>query len=271
MPFDLRQVRYALAAAKFGSQSLAARSFGVDEGEIAQGIASLERQLGKSLFEPAGPTLVISAEGTRFFRDAERLIWRAEQIVSRVAEIPGHDESPDTQIDALRHVEAPCTCGDDSHGDAPTETPDRGDAALGSGPAARSGDTAEDYADLCRALLAARLLISRAFGTDLFADPASETLLDLYIREHDGITTSLTSIWNGSNIAYGTSRRSLAIMESRGLVSRVTDRQDRRRTLVLLTETARAQIEACLDVIQGRSPAGLGGRLSVGTRGALFG
>lgn len=38
-------------------------------------------------------------------------------------------------------------------------------------------------------------------------------------------------------------------MERRGLIARMPDTKDGRRTLVLLTDLARIQLEACLDII----------------------
>jgi len=50
------------------------------------------------------------------------------------------------------------------------------------------------HATIARAILAARKNAGQRFGFDLAVDPIGDMLLDLYIREHDGRTTSLSSL-----------------------------------------------------------------------------
>lgn len=261
MPFDLRQLRYALATAKLGSYHHAARTCGVSEKTIAAGVAALGSVLRLNLFEQTGAGVLPTPDGVRFLREAEHLIWRAEQIAALATGMPVGEGTGNGLLGRFEIVDAPCSCGDDlvtGSLDAIDDQKPRAVPSVAGG--AETADRSADYADLCRSILAARQLMARSFGTDLFADPAGEMLLDLYIREHDGIATSITNIWNPSNAAYGTARRSLAIMERRGLVVRTPDRQDRRRTLVLITDVARTQIEACLDVILDRPGHGQTGR-----------
>ncbi|SNS69137.1 regulatory helix-turn-helix protein, lysR family [Sphingomonas laterariae] len=256
MPFDLRQLRFAVATAKLGSYHHAARTCGVSEAAIAEGVAELAALLRLQLFEPVGAAILPTPDGMRFLREAEHLIWRAEQIAALATGTPAGDGTGNTLLGRFEIVGAPCACGDDLVSGSLAAIDDQEPRTIppvASDPEkAAIGDPTSDYVDLCRSILAARQLMARSFGVDLFADPAGEMLLDLYIREHDGIATSITNIWNPSNVAYGTARRSLAIMERRGLVIRTPDREDRRRTLVLITDVARAQIEACLDVILDR-------------------
>jgi len=255
MPFDLRQLRYALAAAKLGSHHHAARACNVEEDLIAENIAALERQLRRKLFEPAGTGILPTPDGLRFFREAEHLLWRADQISSLLAAMPGETSALSSPFISLEAADEPRTYSDQAMTIADVDDINQKSAlAIDPRDAPQtevSDDTPSKHADLCRSILAARKLMGRAFGADLFADPAGEMLLDLYVREDDGIATSITSIWNASNAAYGTARRSLSIMESRGLITRTPDMHDGRRTLVLLTDSARRQIEACLDVILG--------------------
>ena len=255
MPFDLRQLRYALAAAKLGSHHHAARACDVEEDLIAENIATLERQLRRKLFEPAGAGILPTPDGLRFFREAEHLLWRADQISSLLAAMPGEAGALDCPFIDLEAADTSPTRSDQTMSiafvDDINEKPPFATDFLNAVPLRAPEEKPSKYADLCRSILAARKLIGRAFGADLFADPAGEMLFDLYVREDDGIVTSITSIWNASNAAYGTARRSLSIMESRGLITRAPDVHDGRRTLVFLTDSARRQIEACLDVILG--------------------
>lgn len=266
MPFDLKQLRYALAAAKLGSYHHAARTCGVSEKTIAEGIAALDKLLGRKLFEPAGAGILPTPNGMRFLREAEHLLWRAEQIASLVAAIPGGNAGMGELFSGFEIADTPCACSDHSVTGNFTAIADRTPRVTGAELGDLPGDRSNEYVDLCRSILAARKFMGRAFGSDLFADPAGEMLLDLYVREHDGITTSITTIWNASNAAYGTARRSLSIMERRGLIALTPDTQDGRRTLVLLTGDARAQIQACLDIMLGRSATGQGGRSAIGSR-----
>lgn len=249
MPFDLRQLRYALAAAKLGSYHHAARTCGVSEETIAESISALDGLMRVNLFEPAGTGILPTADGIRFLREAEHLLWRAEQIASLAAAIPGQEDESGKLFGHFEIAEPLCGCSDHNETSALTQKPELGPDVMVAAVDAQSGDRSNAYVDLCRSILSARQLMGRAFGTDLFADPAGEMLLDLYVREHDGMTTSISKIWNASNAAYGTARRSLGIMERRGLIARSADTQDGRRTLVLLTDLARAQLEACLDII----------------------
>ncbi|WP_298670745.1 winged helix DNA-binding protein [uncultured Sphingomonas sp.] len=105
------------------------------------------------------------------------------------------------------------------------------------------------YVSIAEAILAARRKFGRSFGFDLATDAAGDMLLYLYIREHEGRSTSLSALWGASNVAYSTARRCVAEIEQRGIVQRVPDPTDGRRYLVRLTAAARQQIEAGLDLI----------------------
>lgn len=119
-----------------------------------------------------------------------------------------------------------------------------------------SGNTAENqtpgrasFVPIAEAVLAARLKFGRSFGFDLATDPTGEMLLYLYIREHQGRSTSLSALWGASNVAYSTARRCVAEIEQRGVIRRLPDRTDGRRRLVQLTPLAREQLDAGLGLI----------------------
>lgn len=262
MPFDLKQLRYALAAAKLGSYHHAARHCDVEENTIVEAIAALDERLRLALFETIGSGVLPTAAGRRFLREVEHLLWRADQIASLMTTMEAQTGYSDELPDDIPIGEAPCACGDHLE---PVEfealSPIAGAATVvpaGASTGAHPDTADNDYVELCRSILAARKVMGRVFGSDLFADPPGEMLLDLYVREHDEVTTSITKTWNASNASYGTARRSLAIMEERGLIARVADVQDGRRTLVQLTKTAREELEACLDIILRRADWGTG-------------
>ena len=117
-------------------------------------------------------------------------------------------------------------------------------------PARCRSQEAASYAAIAEAILTSRKKFGRAFGFDLATDPNGDMLLYLYIREHDGRTTSLSALWGASNVAYSTARRCVTAMEERGVVQRFPDPSDGRRYLVGLTPRAHQLIEAGLELVR---------------------
>jgi DNA-binding MarR family transcriptional regulator len=87
----------------------------------------------------------------------------------------------------------------------------------------------------------------KAFGTDLFSDPAWSMLLDLYVNGHAGRTVSVSSLSIGANVPLTTGTRWVALIERAGLIRREADRFDRRRTLVSLTQDGLEKVNDALD------------------------
>jgi hypothetical protein len=244
MPFDLNQLRYALCVSQHGSFSLAANALGTTQALLEGEVSALEARIGLTLFEPVGDGLRYTQRGAHFLHDAEHLLWRAEQVALRLSGARSVIQQPAYRFEDMGDPGTACACNPPSVAVAPrvhvVETePDTLDP----------DDRTCRYADLCRAILAARKRAGRAFGNDLISDPASEMLLDLYVREHEGLTTSSTSFWGAASSALGTARRSLTTMERRGFVVRTGDPSDGRRALVQLTPSAREQLEECFEVI----------------------
>lgn len=246
MPFELNQLRYALCVSRHGSFGRAADVLGTSETMVENIVSALETRVGLTLFEPAGDELRPTARGQDFLQDAEQLLWRADQVSLRLADArsasrddpfhfrPDQDlGEPQSFVQTLppgggcMHLVPSCS--------GPPDPP--------------QVDPTQRYVDLCRAILAARKRAGRAFGHDLISDPASEMLLDLYVREHEGLATSITCFWGAASSALGTARRSLTMMERRGFVIRNGDPSDGRRALVQLTPSAREQLEECFEVI----------------------
>lgn len=85
-----------------------------------------------------------------------------------------------------------------------------------------------------------------AFGAKLFQDPAWDILLDLYINQHSGRRTSVTDLFHSGPSSPTTILRWLAILEQRGLVSRLSDPHDRRRNYIALTAPGVEKMERAL-------------------------
>lgn len=87
---------------------------------------------------------------------------------------------------------------------------------------------------------------------DLFADPAWDLLLDLLVSETEGRTVSTTAACLASGVAVSTAMRYIHLLEDRGLVMRVPDRNDARRVFVQLSPAGRREMVAYLRLIAGR-------------------
>ncbi|MFN7128938.1 MAG: LysR family transcriptional regulator [Brevundimonas sp.] len=80
--FDLRHLRYAIAAADHGSFYRAARSLNTEQSTVSRNILKLERSVGMPIFErsPAGVTLTLA--GSAFIRGAKPLLASADKLVA---------------------------------------------------------------------------------------------------------------------------------------------------------------------------------------------
>lgn len=74
-----------------------------------------------------------------------------------------------------------------------------------------------------------------ALGPGLFADPAWNILLDLFLSDESGRDLSVTAVCIGSRSSAATALRYITLLVQRGLVDRIADEHDGRRTYVRLT------------------------------------
>lgn len=81
---------------------------------------------------------------------------------------------------------------------------------------------------------------------NLFADPAWFILLDLFVRQHSGLQTSVSSACHASFSPVTTALRHLAILTERKIIEREYDPVDQRRVFLKLTEEAIAEIQRTL-------------------------
>ncbi|MDO6415162.1 winged helix DNA-binding protein [Sphingomonas sp. BIUV-7] len=84
-------------------------------------------------------------------------------------------------------------------------------------------------------------------GDRLFADPAWEVLLDLYIQQAEGRVVNISSACLATKVPLTTGLRWLNLLREGGLIERTADPHDRRRTLVSLTPEAIQKIGLSLD------------------------
>lgn len=91
-----------------------------------------------------------------------------------------------------------------------------------------------------------RNLRAEYFDFCLFGEPAWDILLDLFIAKAGGLRISVTSACIASRVPPTTALRWLNVLERRDLILRDTDRTDKRRTWVELSDQGFQAMAACL-------------------------
>ena len=86
-----------------------------------------------------------------------------------------------------------------------------------------------------------------ADDTRLFGEPAWDMILDLYIHQAQGRPTSITAACIGSHAPATTALRYIDLLCDLGWVEKIPDDNDRRRSLLALTPSAKERINGYLD------------------------
>jgi DNA-binding MarR family transcriptional regulator len=86
----------------------------------------------------------------------------------------------------------------------------------------------------------------RHFDGGLFAEPAWDILLDLFVANIDGIRVSITSACLATSCPPTTALRWITVLESQKLVERAGDAKDQRRSWLYLTELGTKKMTAYL-------------------------
>lgn len=84
MPFDIRQLRYAVAAADHGSFYRASRALDIDQSTLSRNILKLERGLGTPIFERSRAGVTITLAGAAFLRSARSMVAAADKMAARM-------------------------------------------------------------------------------------------------------------------------------------------------------------------------------------------
>lgn len=134
--------------------------------------------------------------------------------------------------------------------EAPADPPDRSDrlaallreltarvaeleAATGTGPAVAFSD--EKLAAIATAFYRARQRRAAYFDAELFAEPAWDMLLDLFVNSVRGVRVPTTSLCLAANVSHATGTRWIGQLQAAGLLLRKKEFLDRRYNLVEMT------------------------------------
>lgn len=82
MSFDIRQLRYAIAAADHGSFYRAARALDMEQSTLSRSILKLERSIGMPIFERSRAGVTMTLAGTAFIRGAKPMVATADKLVA---------------------------------------------------------------------------------------------------------------------------------------------------------------------------------------------
>jgi hypothetical protein len=103
------------------------------------------------------------------------------------------------------------------------------------GETAPPGFQAPDLAQVAHLIYHNRREREALLGTDLFADPGWDILLDLYIQEARGKSVNVSSACLAACAPSTTGLRWLAVLEARGLIKTHSDVKDKRVRYLSLT------------------------------------
>lgn len=133
-------------------------------------------------------------------------------------------------------------------------TDDRGDCRRGHRPDQKEGRDAivppattpvpfGSNAELARALIRLRRQRDRLLGSELFADPAWDMLLDLFVNTDAQRNISASSLCIAAAVPPTTALRHIAVMEKRGIIARRKDPRYDRRVFIVLTPEWHAKVD----------------------------
>jgi DNA-binding MarR family transcriptional regulator len=105
-----------------------------------------------------------------------------------------------------------------------------------------------------RALLKLRRQRDRFFGSDLFADPAWDILLELYASELGQFRVSISHLCIAAAVPTTTALRWIGLLENEGLVGRRRDPTDGRRQFIMLSEKALAAMNSYFRTVPAGTP-----------------
>lgn len=82
MSFDIRQLRYAIAAADHGSFYRAARALDVEQSTLSRAVLKLEISVGMPIFKRSRAGVTMTQAGNAFIRGAKPMVATADKLVA---------------------------------------------------------------------------------------------------------------------------------------------------------------------------------------------
>lgn len=98
-------------------------------------------------------------------------------------------------------------------------------------------------------------LMTNKFGGDIFADPAGDIMLYLYIHSGRGEPVSVTRACSAANVPITTALRYVTVLADRGLIERSKNPEDGRSYLLKLSPAAIELMEETIGEMLPRQPA----------------
>jgi DNA-binding MarR family transcriptional regulator len=102
-----------------------------------------------------------------------------------------------------------------------------------------------------RMIIDARAQRVKFLPADLFADPAWDMLLDLYLADIVSRRVTVTNLCSASNVPMSTALRWIDALDRRGLIDRTSDQLDARRFFISLSQ---AGLESLDDYFESLAP-----------------
>jgi hypothetical protein len=119
------------------------------------------------------------------------------------------------------------------------------------------GDTPAIEADFVRSVIRARRMRDQFFGSEMFADPAWDMLLDLMAARVEGSRVAVSSLCIAAAVPATTALRWIKALSDRGLFVRSADPQDGRRVYIELSDEAARAMSRYLAAVQRMSVAAI--------------
>ncbi|WP_066719812.1 transcriptional regulator [Sphingomonas pituitosa] len=124
------------------------------------------------------------------------------------------------------------------------------------GPSAPDDDSKKSpfgRLELARIILWGRALLEREVAQDLFADPAFNILLTLYVSRADGKDVSTSAACTASGVPTTTALRWINALARRGMIHKRSLATDRRFTYLELSEKTGTALDRYFDLILDRA------------------
>jgi hypothetical protein len=96
-----------------------------------------------------------------------------------------------------------------------------------------------DVVEIAESLYRNRRDRARFFDDSLFGEPSWDILLDLFISSERGVQISISSACQAAAVPTSTALRCIKLLIEKGLVNRVDDSTDGRRSFLVLSDLSR--------------------------------